>query len=582
MWWLIGCAELAGPNLDPNNCGVGTCVAGAYQEGGACNAPVAYPPDALISLLMCGGAVDACCGLGYCLGPAYIDDCSAYAPDAPISEVVCGGGYTGGEGVGTCIEGSWCDDAACYEPASAVSELFCGCQASPELSEGCGPVDCATFCDGCVCYVPSDPAVQAACPAGTGALRVYYDGLNYEHFVGAQALGPSGWIASGFAGGAGVIVRLDAHGEVLWSRTDASQVWNDVAPVAAGFVAGGLDAIVNVDEGTGATLWRLDLPSTGTIVEAVSGTANGEVIALGTAAGDLYLTRIGANGTPLWATVLGGPGAETAYDLVELPSGDLLLFGTTDSWGAGGRDLWFVRTTSAGTVLWARAIGGPAAEGQAPLRSRMTLTAAGDVAWATTSTSFTWGLQDAWYGLLDPDAVTLLWAWHFGWTGTEFASDLVERPDGSFWLLGEEFTDYLGFFVAEVDVNGVATVGWSWGVDPYLNYTAGGIGWDGGPFMISETHQYPVQSPNHRFLLLKGNPDGRLDGCCDVEPLLSAYASATFPTVTPTTPLVSAAVGATLASDAPAYPVLTRQVVCEVDNTYVCGGPVTSECLCTP
>lgn len=568
-------------DLDPEACGLGTCVDGHYMEGGDCLTPVGYADDALLSLLVCGGVLDPCCGLGTCTGGSYVDDCLAYAPTDPLSMVICGGAYEDGNGVGACVGGSWCDDAVCYVPGGDVSTVFCGCQEGPEVTEFCGPMDCVTYCDDCYCYAPDSPLVASACPGGTGAFRRYYTGAPYAHFVAANNAASGGFIAAGFSSGSAAVARFDARGDVLWRRNDSSGGWQDVTSQSNRHVLGGVGEVAELDD-AGAVVWWSNLPNAGWIAEATAFTNDGGSVALATAGGDLYLAKWSGSGVPLWAETLGGVGAETALDVLELDGGDLLLFAATTSWGAGADDLLFARTDASGGLLWAVTLGGGLDESNWPVRSRMSPVSDGTVTFATTTRSWGWGGSEALYGKLDPDAVSLDFAWYYGWTGDEIASTLVERPDGRFWLFGEEFTDYNGFFVTDVAADGTPGLGWSWGEDPFTNYLEGGVAPDGSPWLASETHHHPEAMPDHLFYLVKGDPDGKLDHCCEVEPLLSPYPWPIFPALVPASPVVAGAALPAAGVDAGTFPALVTETLCDVDHTYVCGGPITSECLCTP
>lgn len=53
----------------------------------------------------------------------------------------------------------------------------------------------------------------------------------------------------------------------------------------------------------------------------------------------------------------GGPGQEEARDLVELSDGSVVMVGTTESYGAGGKDMFVVKVSSGGVVQWTRNMG---------------------------------------------------------------------------------------------------------------------------------------------------------------------------------------------------------------------------------
>lgn len=73
---------------------------------------------------------------------------------------------------------------------------------------------------------------------------------------------------------------------------------------------------------------------------------------------DVYLVRIDANGGQLWSQTYGGEDKDNGWSVIEAENGDLVLFGFTRSFGAGGLDFYLVRTDSSGHLLWERTYGG--------------------------------------------------------------------------------------------------------------------------------------------------------------------------------------------------------------------------------
>ncbi len=59
-----------------------------------------------------------------------------------------------------------------------------------------------------------------------------------------------------------------------------------------------------------------------------------------------------------WEKSIGGDGEDCATSVLALSDGGFVFTGWTTSKGAGGRDLWLVRTDSTGSVLWDKTFGG--------------------------------------------------------------------------------------------------------------------------------------------------------------------------------------------------------------------------------
>ncbi|UCG41831.1 MAG: hypothetical protein JSU73_08045, partial [candidate division WOR-3 bacterium] len=70
-----------------------------------------------------------------------------------------------------------------------------------------------------------------------------------------------------------------------------------------------------------------------------------------------WTARVDEFGDSLWADSLGGHNNDHANDIVELPSGDFIAVGSTQTFGAGGGDFYVVRLSPEGDTVWTRTWG---------------------------------------------------------------------------------------------------------------------------------------------------------------------------------------------------------------------------------
>jgi hypothetical protein len=122
------------------------------------------------------------------------------------------------------------------------------------------------------------------------------------------------------------LIRTDASGDTLWTRN-----------------YGGLED----DEGYRAE----QTPDGGFIVV-------GHTDAAGASDVDLYLIRTDANGDTLWTRRHGGPNVEFGYCVRPTSDGGFIVAGSTESYGAGQSDFYLVKTNALGDSLWTRTYGG--------------------------------------------------------------------------------------------------------------------------------------------------------------------------------------------------------------------------------
>jgi parallel beta-helix repeat protein len=124
----------------------------------------------------------------------------------------------------------------------------------------------------------------------------------------------------------------------------------------------------------------------------------------------------------------GGAGSDFALDLVQTIDGGYALVGTTGSFGAGGTDVWLVRTDSFGNHLWNKTYGGAMSD------SALALVQTADGGCALVGYTYSSGAsRDAW--LVKVDALgNHLWNRTYGGVGEDRAYALVQTDDGGYAL----------------------------------------------------------------------------------------------------------------------------------------------------
>ncbi len=215
-------------------------------------------------------------------------------------------------------------------------------------------------------------------------------GFNYSGviFYSVQQTSDGGYILSGTVGSSSssngidiYLLKLNAIGAKQWSiklggaADDISTCIRqtiDGGYISLGctnsFGAGNTDIYLIKTNSSGDTLWTKTYGGTGTD----GGTSNRQNLEITSDSGfiigsysnsfginaDAYLIKTKANGDTLWTKTYGGTGTEVIYCVKQTNDGGYIFTGYTGSFGAGGNDVYVVKTNAVGDTLWTRAFGG--------------------------------------------------------------------------------------------------------------------------------------------------------------------------------------------------------------------------------
>ena len=172
-----------------------------------------------------------------------------------------------------------------------------------------------------------------------------------------------------------VIIRMDKNGKIKWAKgiynghLETITVTPNGDIIVAGFTesfgAGYDDVWVLRLDSEGNVKWQKTYGGRGSDwANAVAIAPNGDVIvagytkSFGAGSYDVWVLRLDANGNVKWQKTYGGSGLDGATAVAVAPNGDVIVVGSTDSFGAGYDDVWVLRLDSEGNVKWQKTYGG--------------------------------------------------------------------------------------------------------------------------------------------------------------------------------------------------------------------------------
>jgi hypothetical protein len=263
-------------------------------------------------------------------------------------------------------------------------------------------------------------------------------------------------------------------GDTLWTRTyggSASDVsyaieeTSDGGYIVAGatksFGAGDWDFYLLKIDTDGDTLWTrayggsaLDMGSW--VRETLDGgyILAGQTSSFGAGGNDVYVVKTDANGDTLWTSTYGGSADDRAYSVQQTSDGGYIIAGDTESFGAGCSDAYLVKTDSYGDTLWTRTYGGSFDD----MGYSVQETSDSGYVLAGATMSFGAGIFDFYLVKTDANGDTL-WTRTYGGPGPELSERVQQTADGGYILAGSTMSFGAGAFdvyLVKTDANGDA------------------------------------------------------------------------------------------------------------------------------
>ena len=309
-----------------------------------------------------------------------------------------------------------------------------------------------------------------------------YSGTETDTATSVDLTSDGGFIVAGLtasfgvsygAGGSGFdlwLLRLDGNGNVVWQKTyggvssegasDPSvRTMSDGGFVVAGstlsFGAGSYDFWLLRLEANGNIAWQRTYGGLGSDDgRSVQPTSDGGFIVAGAtqsfgadAVGDVWVIRLDANGNVVWQRTYGGSAGDGAHAVQPTSDGGFIVFGNTESFGAGLTDVLVLKLDGNGNVLWQKTYGGVNKDRVWSGQSGQITSDGGFIVAGSTNYLVGTGGEDMWLLRLEGNG-NVVWQKTYGVQGDDRAFSAQVTSDGGLIVGGS------GGRVLRLDANG--------------------------------------------------------------------------------------------------------------------------------
>jgi len=171
-------------------------------------------------------------------------------------------------------------------------------------------------------------------------------------------------------------------------------------------------------------------------------TKDGEYVVVGTTGSygsgneDVWLIKTDSNGTKIWDKTFGGAGRDMGWSIQKTCDDEYIIIGDTDSHDAESTDVWLIKTDSEGNEVWNKTFGG---HGYDAGRSIQETSDGGYVIVGDTQ-SYGAGGQDIWLIKVDSSGVEQ-WNRTFGGSENEWGQSILQAKDGGYIITGDTESD---------------------------------------------------------------------------------------------------------------------------------------------